>query len=377
MQRKLWAVLCIALLTGCAGKAPAASAAPEASKTPEAPAVSATPETPKELLSGMEDPYAYMTDVICRDVPRMYEFLQNGTLQYGEERKYAVNELGTNDQECYGVSFGYEDGSQFVTVRSFAMANDQSKLYEYQDVKGYWYEREAPHPTVTLDRLRSDMAYNGYIGGFAYVGSDGIDKKYRQMFPWLEGLETVEYDGADLFAIVPADPAATVAVNRTDGNNNVTEVLYRSENGDPILLKAGSSTRMPDVQISITDSQGRTLSFSVYYMPMFDIYDPAHGIFAGNFGIVDYLWTVEDDELIQQKIVQEFPDLEDLLKKGMVMDKGPHDRIELSGHPCFEVYFGTEHDGMFTREKTYAVSDDMAHIFEYDVVSDSWYEYYQ
>jgi len=67
-------------------------------------------------------------------------------------------------------------------------------------------------------------------------------------------------------------------------------------------------------------------------------------------------------------------DLEGLISRGLTMEEGPHGTVELQYRPCWEIHYGTNHDGVFTRERTYAVSDDYHHVFIYDPVSDEWSE---
>lgn len=66
-----------------------------------------------------------------------------------------------------------------------------------------------------------------------------------------------------LYCIVPVDENASVAINRVKWDNKtrsekVTEVLYRSENGEPVLLFANLDgvAYEADTQVIITDSSG-------------------------------------------------------------------------------------------------------------------------
>lgn len=66
-----------------------------------------------------------------------------------------------------------------------------------------------------------------------------------------------------LYCIVPVDENASVAINRVKWDNKtrsekVTEVLYRSENGEPVLLFANQDgvAYEADTQVIITDSSG-------------------------------------------------------------------------------------------------------------------------
>ena len=66
-----------------------------------------------------------------------------------------------------------------------------------------------------------------------------------------------------LYCIVPVDENASVAINRVKWDNKtrsekVTEVLYRSESGEPVLLFANLDgvAYEADTQVIITDSSG-------------------------------------------------------------------------------------------------------------------------
>ena len=79
-----------------------------------------------------------------------------------------------------------------------------------------------------------------------------------------------------LFCIVPADENATVAVNRRPWNAETEsyrepEVLYRSENGSPILVMCPNEDWIPDTEVVITDSNGTVTIWSPYLDPSYHI----------------------------------------------------------------------------------------------------------
>ena len=79
-----------------------------------------------------------------------------------------------------------------------------------------------------------------------------------------------------LFCIVPADENATVSVNRRPWNAEtenyeVSEVLYRSESGSPILLMCPNEDWIPDTEVVITDSVGTVTIWSPYLDPSYHI----------------------------------------------------------------------------------------------------------
>lgn len=63
----------------------------------------------------------------------------------------------------------------------------------------------------------------------------------------------------ELYCIIPADPAATVAVNRGVQNGEdvqYTDTQYRSETGAPIVVFCNYAGFEPDTLVTITDSDG-------------------------------------------------------------------------------------------------------------------------
>ena len=79
-----------------------------------------------------------------------------------------------------------------------------------------------------------------------------------------------------LFCIVPADENATVAVNRRPWNAETEsyeepEVLYRSENGSPILVMCPNKDWIPDTEVVITDSNGTVTTWSPYLDPSYRV----------------------------------------------------------------------------------------------------------
>lgn len=61
----------------------------------------------------------------------------------------------------------------------------------------------------------------------------------------------------ETYLVVPCDENASVAVNTVDGAGEVTEVLYRSDYGEPILVCDGGA----EIQINIVDNEGNILTY--------------------------------------------------------------------------------------------------------------------
>ena len=145
----------------------------------------------------------------------------------------------------------------------------------------YGFSQEAE---TALGWLRDRIDVTGVMFGAAYLGYVGglFDEGFEAGFPaWLwetnaamlleypfiaEIDETHIIGGAGyLYCIVPVNENATVAINRVQWNektqtDEVTEVLYRSESGEPVLLFANLDgvAYEADTQVFITDNNGNT-----------------------------------------------------------------------------------------------------------------------
>ena len=145
----------------------------------------------------------------------------------------------------------------------------------------YGFSQEAEN---SLGWLRDRIDVTGVMFGAAYLGYVGglFDEGFEAGFPaWLwetnEAMllkypfiaeideEHIIGGAGHLYCIVPVDENATVAINRVQWNektqtDEVTEVLYRSESGEPVLLFANLDgvAYEADTQVFITDNNGNS-----------------------------------------------------------------------------------------------------------------------
>ena len=128
------------------------------------------------------------------------------------------------------------------------------------------------------DRINFPMtmfgaAYLGYVGGLSEdgfaAGFSGwlweTNEAMLREYPFIAEIDENHIIGraGHLYCIVPVDGNATVAINRVQWNektqtDEVVEVLYRSETGEPVLLFANLDgvAYEADTQVFITDSSG-------------------------------------------------------------------------------------------------------------------------
>ena len=127
--------------------------------------------------------------------------------------------------------------------------------------------------------LRERMAFPQTMFGAAFLGytgeaSDGdwlseTDQATLQKYPFISEIDTGHTIGDDdyLYCLVPLDENATVSVNlmRWDSKSDteeVIEVLYRSEVGDPLLIFAAGGddayAYLSYIQVQIVDNAGNS-----------------------------------------------------------------------------------------------------------------------
>ena len=145
-----------------------------------------------------------------------------------------------------------------------------------------YFTRLQAEPSLGWLRDRIDFpmtmfgaAYLGYVGGLFEEGFEAgfpswlleTNEALLLEYPFIAEIDEEHIIGGagHLYCIVPVDENATVAINRVQWNekthtDEVTEVLYRSESGEPVLLFANLDgiAYEADTQVFITDNSGNT-----------------------------------------------------------------------------------------------------------------------
>ena len=119
------------------------------------------------------------------------------------------------------------------------------------------------------------VLYLGYVGGLFDEGFEAgfpawlweTNEAVLRQYPFIEEIDAEHIIGGagHLYCIIPVDENATLSINRVEwnpsaGRDDVTEVLYRSESGEPVLLFANLDgvAYEADTQIFVTDNSGTT-----------------------------------------------------------------------------------------------------------------------
>lgn len=129
--------------------------------------------------------------------------------------------------------------------------------------------------TMDIQDIMFGAAQLGYVGGLFDEGFDtGFpawlwenNEAMLLKYPFITEIDKEHIIGAAgfLYCIVPVDENATLAINRVQWNEktrsyDVTDVIYRSESGEPVLLFANLDgvAYESDTQVIITDNSGNT-----------------------------------------------------------------------------------------------------------------------
>ena len=182
-----------------------------------------------------------------------------------------------------------EETTEETTVRSIISNHtSRDKIMETQPMQ-YEFSKEAE---VSLGWLRDNIEFSMTMFGAAYLGYvDGLfEEEFEEdssgwlwansevmmlAYPFIAELDKNHIIGnaGFLYCIVPGDENATVTINRVQWNqrtktDEITEILYRSESGEPVLLFANLDgvAYETDTQVLITDNNGNTCE----WYPSFD-----------------------------------------------------------------------------------------------------------
>lgn len=165
-----------------------------------------------------------------------------------------------------------------ISGEGFSQSNDQKTKNEHNGGSGMQsaqndFSEEAKN---ALSELRDRIDFPQTMFGAAYLGYvekgqawlEAADQAMLMKYPFIAEMDAAHIIGGDegyLYCIVPVDENAAVSINRMQWNEKtytyeVTEVLYRSESGEPVLLFANLDgvAYEADTQVWITDNRGNS-----------------------------------------------------------------------------------------------------------------------
>lgn len=169
-----------------------------------------------------------------------------------------------------------EIGASLISSASeYEEAKENETFVGADQIKGEQDSLALLRQSMQEQEISFGAAYLGYVGGL-------FDEEFSKAFPtWLEennekllteypfireiDQEHILGRAGCLYCIVPRDEDASVSINRVTWSektqrSEVTEVLYRAESGEPVLLFANTDEiyNDADTQVFITDNEGNT-----------------------------------------------------------------------------------------------------------------------
>ena len=314
---------------------------------------------PVEVGDGIDWHYAY--ELVLGSVPGLASYCINSGLEVMDPGDDMITVF---DYECYPLMFCVYEGEDLVVKRRFAVSKIFPCIFEQQIDKDYWFERKVPILNLSLYDARQILKREDAPAGFAYLGeTDNWSQIARNTLSKLMyGFDNIlSGHGSSEFLIVPTDPDADVTVNLFK-NGSVKERIYHSENGDPIIVSVDSDT--DNIEIVIQGKNG-TVSFCPEPI-ITELVDDDGTTVPSLIDILDIGIPFNTDMMLEAALASD-PALEGL---SMLVDEG--NVINLQYHPCQVVWFGTDSNESFVRERMLAVSDDYQWVFEYNAADDSW-----
>ena len=151
---------------------------------------------------------------------------------------------------------------------------------EAETVEAEQTEEASPTEDPSLSRLREQTETTGNLMAVAFLGtlSEGGQEAYDELVePLLESspfLADLDWEkaavasGMEVYCVVPRDPDCHITVTEqiltdvSDGEVREGETLYDSDTGEPVLLMGNESDIFPNLKVTMTASDGETLSYS-------------------------------------------------------------------------------------------------------------------
>lgn len=235
---------------------------------------------------------------------------------------------------------------------------------------------------AALDRLQGRIAKNNCmlgVGFFGYVDSETDETAVREFaassgltkdYPFLANCTPVVIEGAELYALVPANKATAVTIYPAeiseDGKytDHKDAPIYIGKPGEAVVLRCNLSEIYSNVLISVSDGKS-TLEFH----PMLSMKDGHVAAESGCYDFTDYEMTEEELAQNASDLLAATDEVRDALERGMKLLYTGDTQV-VNGRQCLLFALGTEQEEQFVREQLYAVSGDQ--IYAYSAVTDSW-----
>ena len=229
---------------------------------------------------------------------------------------------------------------------------------------------------AALAALRQEIRQAGCSVGIAYMGFAGHnteEKDLRELltgeFSFLEGAPLADCGGQEVYVMVPADPEdrITIYASQPDENREYREdrenPVLSAESGQAVLLRCNVSDIVTNSLAVVEGTWG-----SLELRPCLSL---RNGRVNPSDGCYDFTRYTGPNPEIAYELLRETEEVGRFLDQGMtVLDTGEYETID--GRECMVFALGRDRDGQFTRERYYAVSDNL--IYFLDETTGRWHQ---
>ena len=220
-------------------------------------------------------------DVVGEDIKDAIEDAKDGIEDAKDEMKDAKDNLKDVQKELMDAQSELED-----EIRDSLGDSLDDILGSTEEIFGEGMDDmfEMDWSANSMQSIRQVILDSGSYVGVAYLGTiDGPigtglkdamcdienGEQYIEDLPFIFDIPFERYadaDGRDFFVVLPLDTKASVAVNRCDPDSlECNEILYKSDEGDPIIVSCDASGENEVAQINIVDNNGNVCSFCLEF----------------------------------------------------------------------------------------------------------------
>lgn len=234
--------------------------------------------------------------------------------------------------------------------------------------------------TESLRRRITENGCTAGVGFIGYIDSESseetvhdfvIGSDLSEAFPFLKNCKTVLAEGAELYAVVPANKDTAVTVYPTEISDEGNYVdrkdapIYTGAPGETVILRCNLSEIYSNVLISVSDGTN-----TGEFRPMLSMKDGRLATEPLCYDFSVYREIVDDESAERaRKLLCGTDEVRRALDGGMkLLFTGEIQMI--NGKQCILFALGTDREEQFVREQLYAVTDNL--IYVYSAVSDSW-----
>lgn len=193
----------------------------------------------------------------------------------GEDRLLLLHFFGTADAPGVNAQWYRRSGPAWAELPGDSPSNGGEADPRPADPGAVEY---GSAEAIELRGLREQIRKSGAAAGVIYLGRTagtdaaslirgGSDPGFL-FLSRVENTEYVENEGSFVFAVIPAEEKASVAVNAwsKDASNDFVgapgAVLYRSDSGRPVIVRGIADAGLPNLEVVVVNDNGASVSWN-------------------------------------------------------------------------------------------------------------------